>query len=320
MKEKNVLVTGGAGFIGSNLVKQLADTNHVTVLDNLSTGYLKNIQDLITKKKIEFINGTITDLELLEKTFRNVDYIFHEAAIPSVPRSIKDPLKTNATNAQGTLNVLVAARDNHVKKVIYASSSSVYGDTPTLPKKEEMTPNPLSPYAVSKLTAEYYCEIFTHIYALPTVSLRYFNVYGPGQDPASEYAAVVPKFITSVLNDKSPIIYGDGEQTRDFTFINDVVIANVLAAESASTGIFNIAGGKRISINALAQLIIKTSLKDVELIYKNPRDGDVLHSLADVTRAKNGFNFISKFSINDGIEETIKWFQKQMYPKKSYAL
>ena len=312
MKEKNVVVTGGAGFIGSNLVKQLADTNHVTVLDNLSTGYLKNIQDLITEKKIEFINGTITDLEILEKTFRNVDYIFHEAAIPSVPRSIKDPLKTNATNAQGTLNVLVAARDNHVKKVIYASSSSVYGDTPTLPKKEEMTPNPLSPYAVSKLTAEYYCEIFTHIYALPTVSLRYFNIYGPGQDPASEYAAVVPKFITNVLNDKSPIIYGDGEQTRDFTFIKDVVSANILAAESTSTGIFNIAGGKRISINNLAKLIIKTCGKQIEIQYKSPRDGDILHSLADVTRAKDKFNFKPQHDITDGIGETITWFQKQI--------
>jgi len=312
MNGKNIVVTGGAGFIGSNLVKQLADTNHVIVIDDLSTGHIKNIQNLITTKKIEFINGTITDLELLQKSFRNVDYIFHEAAIPSVPRSIKDPVKTNTVNAQGTLNVLLAARDNHVKKVIYASSSSVYGDTPTLPKKEDMTPNPLSPYAVSKLTAEYFCEIFNRIYGLPTVSLRYFNVYGPWQDPTSEYAAVVPKFITSILNNKSPIIYGDGEQTRDFTFIKDVVTANILAAESSSTGVFNIAGGKRISIKNLALLIIKTCKNDVEILYQNPRDGDILHSLADVARAENRFNFISKFSITDGIEETIKWFQKQV--------
>jgi UDP-glucose 4-epimerase len=311
MDGKNIIVTGGAGFIGSNLVKQLVETNHVVVIDDLSTGHIKNIQNLITSKKIEFINGTITDLELLQKTFRNVDYIFHEAAIPSVPRSIKDPLKTNAAIALGTLNVLIAARDNHVKKVIYASSSSVYGDTPTLPKKEDMTPNPLSPYAVSKLTAEYFCQIFTRLYGLSTVSLRYFNVYGPWQDPASEYAAVVPKFITSVLNNRSPIIYGDGEQTRDFTFINDVVNANILAAESASTGIFNIACGKRISIKNLALLIITTCKKDVELDYQNSRDGDILHSLADVQRAKDGFNFISRFSITNGIEETIKWFQKQ---------
>jgi UDP-glucose 4-epimerase len=312
MKEKSIIVTGGAGFIGSNLVKNLADANHVIVIDDFSTGRINNIQNLITSKKIEFINGSITDLELLQRAFKNIDYVFHEAAIPSVPRSIKDPVKTNTVNAQGTLNVLIAARDNQVKKVIYASSSSVYGDTPTLPKKEGMTPNPLSPYAVSKLTAEYFCEIFTRIYTLPTVSLRYFNVYGPWQDPSSEYAAVVPKFITSVLNDRSPIIYGDGEQTRDFTFIDDVVTANILAAESTSTGIFNIAGGKRISIKNLAQLIIQTCGKNIELFYQSPREGDILHSLADVTRAKDKFNFLSRFNITDGIKETIKWYQKQM--------
>jgi UDP-glucose 4-epimerase len=312
MNGKNIIVTGGAGFIGSNLVKKLAETNHVTIIDDLSTGHITNIQSLITSKKIGFINGTITDLDMLQNTFRDSDYVFHQAAIPSVPRSIKDPLKTNVVNANGTLNVLLAARDNHVKKVVYASSSSVYGDTPTLPKKEEMTPNPLSPYAVSKLTAEYYCDIFTRIYNLSTVALRYFNVYGPWQDPTSEYAAVVPKFITNVLKGKSPIIYGDGEQTRDFTFVDDVVNANILAAESTSTGIFNIAGGKRISINDLANLIIKLCDKDVKIDYQNPRSGDILHSLADITRAKNMFNFKSNFTITEGIEETMTWFQKQM--------
>jgi UDP-glucose 4-epimerase len=311
MEEKHIVVTGGAGFIGSNLVKNLMEKNHIIVIDDLSTGHLQNIENLVTLKKIEFINGSITDLELLQKTFSGVDYIFHEAAIPSVPRSVKDPLKTTTVNALGTLNVLLAARDNHVKKVIYASSSSVYGDTPTLPKQEDMIPNPLSPYAVSKLTAEYFCGVFTRIYALPTVSLRYFNVYGPGQDPTSEYAAVVPKFITSVLNEKPPLIYGDGGQTRDFTFINDVVRANILAAESTSTGIFNIAGGKRISVNQLAELIIRICKKNVTSVHQSPREGDILHSLADVARAKEGFNFISAFSITDGIEETIKWFQKQ---------
>lgn len=311
MKEKNIVVTGGAGFIGSNLVKFLVDDNHVIVIDDLSTGYIHNIQNLISSKKITYINGSITNLELLQAAFKDVDYVFHQAAIPSVPRSIKDPLKSTTVNAVGTLNVLVAARDNHVKKVIYASSSSVYGDTPTLPKQEDMIPNPLSPYAVSKLTAEYYCGVFTRIYGLQTIALRYFNVYGPWQDPTSEYAAVVPKFITSVLQGKPPVIYGDGQQTRDFTFVNDVISANVLAAESTSTGVFNIAGGKRISINELAGLIIKTCKKDVQLEYHDKRDGDILHSLADVTRAKKGFNFISKFSITDGIEETIKWYQQQ---------
>jgi len=312
MKEKNIVITGGAGFIGSNLVIKLADTYNRIVVDDLSTGHKKNIQNLISLKKIEYIYGSITDLELLQKTFRNIDYVFHEAAIPSVPRSIKDPLKTNFVNIQGTLNVLIAARDNYVKKVIYASSSSVYGDTPTLPKKENMTPNPLSPYAVTKLTAEYYCEIFTQIYDLPTVSLRYFNVYGPWQDPTSEYAAVIPKFIMNVLHNKSPIIYGDGKQTRDFTYVDDVVSANLLAAESTSTGIFNIAGGKRISINELALLIIRTCKKELPLQYENPRSGDILHSLADITRAKDKFNYKSTFSITEGIGETIKWFQKQM--------
>jgi UDP-glucose 4-epimerase len=311
MKEKNVVVTGGAGFIGSNLVKFLVDDNHVIVIDDLSTGYIHNIQNLISSKKITYVNGSITNLELLQAAFKDVDYVFHQAAIPSVPRSIKDPLKSTTVNALGTLNVLVAARDNHVKKVIYASSSSVYGDTPTLPKQEDMIPNPLSPYAVSKLTAEYFCGVFTRIYGLQTIALRYFNVYGPWQDPTSEYAAVVPKFITSVLNGKSPVIYGDGQQTRDFTFVNDVISANVLAAESTSTGVFNIAGGKRISINELAGLIIKTCKKDVQSEYRDKRDGDILHSLADVTRAEKGFNFISRFSITDGIEETIKWYQQQ---------
>jgi len=311
MKEKNIVVTGGAGFIGSNLVKFLVDDNHVIVIDDLSTGYIHNIQNLISSKKITYVNGSITNLELLQAAFKDVDYVFHQAAIPSVPRSIKDPLKSTTVNALGTLNVLVAARDNHVKKVIYASSSSVYGDTPTLPKQEDMIPNPLSPYAVSKLTAEYFCGVFTRIYGLQTIALRYFNVYGPWQDPTSEYAAVVPKFITSVLNGKSPVIYGDGQQTRDFTFVNDVISANVLAAESTSTGVFNIAGGKRISINELAGLIIKTCKKDVQSEYRDKRDGDILHSLADVTRAEKGFNFISRFSITDGIEETIKWYQQQ---------
>ena len=261
MNGKNVIITGGAGFIGSNLAKKIVEENHVIVIDDLSTGNINNIQNLIDSSDIEFINGSVTDLLLLQKTFKNVNYVFHEAAIPSVPRSIKDPLKSNYVNAHGTLNTLIAARDNHVKKVIYASSSSVYGDTPILPKKEDMSPCPLSPYAISKLTGEYYCKVFTSIYNLPTISLRYFNVYGPNQDPSSEYAAVIPKFIKSILNDHPPHIYGNGTQTRDFTFINDVVTANILAAESLSTGVFNIASGHRISINDMANLdkrIIKT--------------------------------------------------------------
>jgi len=312
MKDKTVVITGGAGFIGSNLMRKLSPNNHVIVIDDLSTGNIKNIQDLINSNKIEFIRGSVTDLNILQKTFKNVNYVFHEAAIPSVPRSIKDPIKSNIVNAHGTLNVLIAARDNHIEKVIYASSSSVYGDTPTLPKKENMKPRPLSPYAVSKLTAEYYCQVFTMIYNLPTVSLRYFNVYGPCQDPLTEYAAVIPRFITSIIRNESPIIYGDGTQTRDFTYVEDIVSANILSAESKITGIFNTAGGERISINKLAQSIIQICNKDLEIIYKKPRDGDIKHSLADITKAKENFNFKPRFNLTDGLKETIKWFQKQI--------
>jgi len=310
MENRNIVVTGGAGFIGSNLVKELACENHVIVIDDLSTGYLKNIQDLVDEKNIEFVQGSVTDLNLLQKTFKDVDYIFHEAAIPSVPRSIKDPIGSNHANINGTLNVLVAAKDNKVKKVVYASSSSAYGDTPTLPKREDMKPRPLSPYAVSKLTAEYYCQVFTGVYKLPTVSLRYFNVYGPQQDPLSEYAAVIPKFISNISNDKSPVIYGDGEQTRDFTFVSDVVNANILAAESKATGIYNVAGGKSISVNDLTKLIMKIIGKDLDLDYQNPRPGDIKHSFADISKIREKLNYEPKFNLMNGLEETIKWFQK----------
>ena len=308
MEEKNIIVTGGAGFIGSNLVKKLIEKNTVTVIDDLSTGFFENIEDLVTQNKVKLIKGSITDLDLLQDACKGIDFVFHEAAIPSVPRSVKDPYKSNFVNANGTLNILIAARDNAVKKVIYASSSSVYGDTPTLPKKEEMKPCPQSPYAVSKLTAEYYCDVFTRIYNLPTISLRYFNVYGPSQDPNSEYAAVIPKFITNIKNDKPPIIYGDGEQTRDFTFVNDVVTANILAAESSSTGIYNIAGGKRISINELVKMLLTLQKKEITSNHVEQRDGDIKHSLADISRAKEAFGYTPRYEIFDGLKETIKWF------------
>jgi len=311
MRDKTIVITGGAGFIGSNLVRKLCSTNRVIVIDDLSTGNINNIQDHIDSHEIEFIQGSITDLELLQKTFRNADYVFHEAAIPSVPRSVKNPITSNLVNADGTLNVLMAAKDNHVEKVIFASSSSVYGDTPSLPKKETMKPRPLSPYAVSKLTAEYYCQVFTLIYHLPTVSLRYFNVFGPHQDPLSEYAAVIPRFITRVLKDESPVVYGDGTQTRDFTYVDDVASANILAAENESTGVFNIAGGKRISINKLAESILDICNKDLKIIYKEPRYGDIKHSLADISKAKENFRFKPEVSVNDGLKETVRWFQRQ---------
>jgi len=311
MKARKVVVTGGAGFIGSNLVRYLSNDNRVVVIDDLSTGHIKNIKDLIDDKKIDFIEGSVTDLPLLQKNFKNVHYVFHEAAIPSVPRSIKDPITTSNVSISGTLNVLIAARDVGIGKVIYASSSSVYGDTPTLPKTEEMTPNPLSPYAVAKLAGEYYCHVFNEVFHLPTAILRYFNVYGPRQDPASEYAAVIPNFITRILNDAPPLVYGDGNQTRDFTFVGDVINANILAAESDATGIFNAAGGKRISLNELAKTIMILCNKNLEIRYEAVRLGDIKHSLADISKAKEKFDYSPKFDIKNGLKETIQWFQKQ---------
>jgi UDP-glucose 4-epimerase len=311
MKKKSVVVTGGAGFIGSNLAIALSKENHVVVIDDLSTGYLGNIRSSIDDGSIEFVKGSVVDLSLLQKTLNNVDYVFHEAALPSVPRSIKDPLTTNNVNITGTLNVLLAARDNEVKKVVYASSSSLYGDTRTLPKKENMIPNPLSPYAVSKLAGEYYCQIFTVLYGLPTVALRYFNVYGPRQDPMSEYAAVIPKFITQMLNHQNMVIYGDGKQTRDFTYVADVVRANILAAESKITGVFNAAGGKRITLNDLAQTIMMLCKNKVDIVYADVRPGDIKHSHADSSKAKNAFGYIPKYNIKKGLKETIQWYQKQ---------
>ena len=311
MKKKRVVVTGGAGFIGSNLATALAkDDNNVIVIDDLSTGHFKNIQDLADINKIEFIKGSITDLDLLQKTFKDVDYVFHQAAVPSVPRSIKDPITTNYANINGTLNVLIAAKDNGVKKVVYASSSSTYGDTPKLPKTEDMKQCPLSPYAVSKLTGEYYCEVFTGVYGLPTVCLRYFNVYGPRQDPLGDYAAVVPKFINRILNEKPPVIYGDGEQTRDFTFVKDVVNANILAVKNKATGVFNISSSKRITINELANLIMKIIGKNLTSVYTDPRPGDIMHSLADISKAKEKLGYIPKFDLTKGLKETVEWFKK----------
>ena len=302
-EKMKAVVTGGAGFIGSNLTEELAkeQENEVVVVDNLSTGRRENLQNLKNLKKCLFVEGSVTDLDLLRGVFKGCDFVFHQAAIPSVPRSVKDPLATNNVNTNGTLNVLVAARDCGVKKVVFASSSSVYGDTPELPKREEMTPNPLSPYAVTKLVGEYYCKVFEEVYGLKTVSLRYFNVYGPRQDPHSDYAAVVPKFVKSVSENKPPVIFGDGEQTRDFTFVKDVVRANLLAAKSGATGVFNIASGRRVSINELAEKIIKIQGKELEPVHSEPREGDVKHSLGDISRAQRGFGFEPRYSLEEGL-------------------
>ncbi len=280
-------MTGGAGFIGSHLVEELvANGYQVAVLDDLSTGKKANIEPLLPGGRVDFVRGSVTDLPLLQELFQNTRYVFHLAAISSVPRSLKDPRASHEVNATGTLNVLLASRDNNVSKVIYASSSAVYGDTPTLPQKEDMVPRLLSPYAAAKLAGEHYCAVFQEVYGLPTVCLRYFNVYGPRQDPDSQYAAVVPRFIKRCYDGNPPIVFGDGEQTRDFTFVRDAVMANIRLAESDARGVFNISRGERVTINLLAKLIAELVGNRVAPIYQEPRIGDIKHSLADITKAR----------------------------------
>jgi UDP-glucose 4-epimerase len=302
-----VVVTGGAGFIGSNLAEELLKKHEVTVIDNLFTGRIENLDQIIDK--INFIEGSITDLNLLKAAFSDADTVFHEAAIPSVQRSVDNPIASNEANVEGTLKVLVAARDCNVRKLVYAASSSAYGDTPTLPKYEDMKPNPKSPYAISKLAGEYYCRTFSDVYGLKTACLRYFNVYGPKQNPQSQYAAVIPKFITRILAHEPPVIYGDGEQTRDFTFVRDVVKANILAMQSPAEGIFNIACGHRVSLNELAGKIMNITGIRLDPIYEKPRQGDVRDSLADISSAGEKLEYKPDFDLNKGLEATVEWFR-----------
>jgi UDP-glucose 4-epimerase len=286
LKDKKVVITGGMGFIGSHLTEKLLEDNEVTVVDNESTGKIQNIERLLNYENLTVIRGSIVDINLMG-IFQEKDYVFHLAAIPSVPRSVKDPFSSNEANVTGTLKVLLAARDTGIKKVIFSSSSSVYGDTPTLPKREDMPMNPRSPYAISKATGEMYCRTFEELYRLPTVCLRYFNVFGPRQDPNSQYAAVIPRFIDAIANGKRPIIYGDGQQSRDFTFVKHVIDANVLSCESDKTGVYNIACGRRITINELVDMISDILGKNVKPSYSDPRPGDIKHSLADISKAKD---------------------------------
>lgn len=307
MKNKKVVITGGAGFIGSSLACALAVDNRVTIIDDLSTGKAKNMAELIDKENVTFIEASIVDQHLLTDAFRGVDFVFHQAALASVPRSIEDPLLTNEVNITGTLNVLIAARNNNIKKVIFASSFSVYGDTPTLPKVETMIPNPQSPYAVTKLVGEYYSHIFHKIYEVPTICLRYSNVYGPGQNPNSEYAAVIPRFISTMLHNKPPIIYGDGNQTRDFTFVQDVIQANIIAAESDATSAVNIGTGCKTSINGLVEAIAKIMGRNLQSIHREPRAGDIRDSQADISRAK-AIGYEPHFNLEGGLRETVRRF------------
>jgi UDP-glucose 4-epimerase len=307
------IVTGGAGFIGSHIAEGLVRRgDEVIIVDNLFSGKKENMAPFLSGGNARFVEGSITDLRRLNEIFSGADGIFHEAAIASVPRSIANPVATNEANVTGTLNVLIAARDCGVKKVVFASSSSVYGDTPTLPKDEEMTPAPLSPYAVSKLAGEQYMAAFHHVYGLPTVSLRYFNVFGPRQDPASEYAAVIPKFISGILAGKPITIFGDGDQTRDFTYVNDIVSANIRAMESGAQGVFNVACNRRISINDLAALMMEIMGKDVPVRHEPARAGDVRDSLADISRAKRVFGYEPGYTVKEGLEETISWYRTRL--------
>jgi len=310
MKNRRVVITGGAGFIGSNLAHRLATENIVIIVDDLSTGRVKNIAGLIDKENVMVIQSSILDIHLLEQALNSVDFVFHQAAIPSIPRSVHDPLSTNEVNITGTLNVLIAARDNNVRKVIFASSSSVYGDTPTLPKVEDMTPNPQSPYALTKLVGEYYCHIFHQIYHMPTICLRYFNIYGPWQNPDSQYAAVIPRFISRVSQNEPPIIYGNGRQTRDLTFVRDAVEANILAAESNVSGIFNIGRGENIAINQLTELVIRIVGSNKKPVHEERRPGDIRHSLADITKAK-ALGYEPEYDLETGLRETMRWFHER---------
>jgi nucleoside-diphosphate-sugar epimerase len=302
------LVTGGAGFIGSHLVDGLLEAGHnVTVLDNLATGLRSNLDHC--KDQIRFIEGDIRSLEIVREAVFEQDWVFHQAALGSVPRSIADPITSNAVNVEGTLNMLVASKDAGVKRFLYASSSSVYGDTPTLPKIETMPTHPQSPYALTKLAAEEYCRIFYKVYGLETVALRYFNVFGPRQRPDSQYAAVIPKFITAILADQAPVINGDGSHSRDFTYVSNNVSANLLAASAATENVagkvFNIACNQQYSLLELVEIISQVLEKVVKPVFTTPRAGDVQHSRADIHYAAQNFKYFPKTKFQEGILQTI---------------
>ena len=303
------LVTGGAGFIGSNIVRALIERGEsVRVLDNFATGKRTNLTSLIDR--IELIDGDIRNLQTVEQAVTGVDYVLHQAALGSVPRSVQDPLTSNEVNVAGTLNMLWAAKKAKVRRFVCASSSSVYGDTPVLPKEESMFPNPISPYATSKLAAERYALSFYRVYGLPTVVLRYFNVFGPQQDPQSQYAAVIPRFITALMNDQAPIVYGDGEQTRDFTYVANVVDSNLLAcsSETAPGHFMNIACGGRYSLNTLLEQLGEIMNKNSKAVYENARAGDVKHSMAAIAEAQKYLNYVPQVSFKAGLEQTVQWY------------
>ncbi len=306
------LVTGGAGFIGSNIVEGLVERGErVVILDDLSTGREENIRHLLGD--VDFVEGDIRDPAIVRGALKEVSRVIHQAALASVPRSIENPVLVNEVNIGGTVVMLEESRKAGVDIFVYAASSSAYGDTESLPKREDMLPQPLSPYAVSKLTGEYYCSVYSRAYGLPTVSLRYFNVFGPRQDPGSQYAAVIPIFVSHLLNGERPTIYGDGEQSRDFTYVANVVSANLLAAgcERANGQVVNIACGTSYTISELFNRLKKLIVSDVDPVYEEPRPGDVKHSLADISIARELLEFDVSVSFEEGLEQTVAWYRSR---------
>jgi UDP-glucose 4-epimerase len=304
------LVTGGAGFIGSHLVDGLLESGHaVRVIDNLSTGNLANLARV--RDRIEMIEGDITNSKTVESAMRDVDLVFHQAALASVPRSVADPVSTNRVCVDGTLNVLLAARDAKVRRVVYAASSSAYGASASLPKRETDPTLPLSPYAVAKLAAEHYCAAFTEVYGLETVRLRYFNIFGPRQPPDSPYAAVIPLFFEAMLAGRSPVIYGDGQQSRDFTYVGDAVQANIRAgtATKASGKVYNVACGSRTSLLELVAKVNALLGTNLQPIHEKARPGDVKHSQADITAAKTELGYVPKFNTDQGLQKCLEYFR-----------
>jgi nucleoside-diphosphate-sugar epimerase len=307
------LVTGGAGFIGSNICRRLVKEHcFVRVVDNLLTGKRSNLAPIADK--IDFVEADMGEPEMARRVCRDIDVVLHEGALPSVPRSVDDPASMHRHCVDATFTLLMAARDAHVKRFVYAASSSAYGDTPTLPKVETMTPSPLSPYAVGKLVGEYYCSVFSSVFGLETISLRYFNVFGPHQDPASQYAAAIPAFVTAILQDRPPTIYGDGEQSRDFSYIDNIVEANLLAARARKTQgeVINIACGEAVTVNAIIKAINELLGKNVRPNYVPSRLGDVKHSLADITAAKKLIGFKPVVLFRQGLDKSIDWYRKSL--------
>ncbi len=305
------LVTGGAGFIGSNLVEEILKRgDNVRVLDNFLTGRKQNLAPFLND--VELIEGDMTHYHVALKAIEGVDFVLHQAALPSVPRSIADPITSNHVNVNGTINILYAAMEKKVSRVVYASSSSVYGDSPVSPKVETLTPAPKSPYAVSKLTGEYYCRVFSRVYGLETVSLRYFNVFGPRQDPGSPYSAVIPKFLRAMLRGERPTIYGDGSQSRDFTFVANNVSANLLActAPNVAGDVFNIACGTNFTLLELVAALNRILGTNIEPILGNERAGDIKHSLADVNAAREKLGYTPQISFEEGLKKLVENFER----------